>query len=264
MLKTIVTFITLALVLAGTAWGQQNSSQAADGVNQTVNGKKHGHWVEPRMKGKTDEGDYTDGKRTGIWITRSADGVTLSEVTYTDGVAKGPAKTYYADGTLMESGTWNVDHWEGEYVRYNESGGKACNFTYNDKGHREGRQVYYYDNGRVMYDGMWADGRITGSVAVYDRSGRKTGERKYDENGRYCGGPAAVLPDTGQQVTAKPRRMDSTGDLTTFDKNGRKAQKGRFEDGKLINGEEYHYDQTGRLIRIDKVKNGKVVSHVTR
>lgn len=261
MLKTILTVIAMTLAAAGTT-GEVSLPQDGS-VNQTEGGKRVGHWIVKAANGKTEEGDYVDGKKSGVWTTRAADGTIRSEVTFTGGMSKGPAKIYYANGTLMESGTWNVDHWEGGYTRFNESGSKACDFTYNAKGRREGRQVYYHENGKVMYDGEWSDGKITGSVAMYDENGKKTGERKYDAAGNFCGTTEAAKADTSQSPQ-KPKNLNSSGEATIFNKDGRKSQSGRFVDGKLIDGERYTYDKTGRLTRIDKVKGGKAVSHVNK
>lgn len=264
MFRTILIFLLLTLATAGQAWGQTDHQESGS-VNQTVDGKRQGHWIVKDKTGKTEEGDYADGKKVGVWTTRSGDGTIRAEITYTDGLAKGPAKIYFPDGTLMESGTWNVNHWEKSYTRFNESGSKACDFTYNDKGHREGRQVYYHENGKVMYDGEWSDGKITGSVKMYDESGKKTGERQYDASGKFCGGTSTInAADTGRQTQVEHKELDKTGTLTVFDDKGRKLQQGKFINGKLMDGEKYTYNEKGKLIRIDKVKNGKVVSHVDK
>lgn len=262
MLRVLFTFLALFLAATSPAWGHESLQDG--GVNQTVGGQKQGHWLEKKSNGHTEEGDYANGKRNGIWTTRAADGTVRSEITFTNGIAKGPAKIYFADGTLMESGTWNVDHWEGGYARYNESGTKACDFTYNAKGRREGRQVYYHENGKVMYDGEWSDGKITGTVTMYDETGRKTGERKYDAAGNFCGSTTAAQADTGRQASPRPKNADANGNVTIFDSEGRKSQSGRFVDGKLIDGERFFYGKNGKLSRIDKVKNGKVVSHINK
>lgn len=262
MLKSLLTFLALATAATCTAWGQDASQDGS--MNRIVDGKKQGHWVEAKSNGKTEEGDYSNGKRNGTWTTRAADGTIRSEITFTNGMAKGPAKIYFANGSLMESGTWNVDHWEGGYTRFNESGAKACDFTYNAKGRREGRQVYYHENGKVMYDGEWTDGKITGTVTMFDENGRKTGERKYDSDGNFQGSTTAAQADTGSRAPARPKNADANGNVTIFDSNGRKSQAGRFVDGKLMDGERFFYGKNGKLTRIDKVKDGKVVSRIDK
>ena len=261
---TRATFILITLLLAFPCPSPGQETHPDGTINQTVNGLRQGRWEIKCANDCIEAGEFKNGRKNGVWLTRTAGGTMISEITYTSGMAKGPAKIYYPNGSLMESGVWNVDHWEGAYTRYHENGNRACDFTYNAKGHRQGKQVYYHENGKVMYDGEWSDGKITGTISVYDETGKKIGERNYDAQGKFSGNTKIVAPDSSHGNAPKYNKRDKTGNLTIFDSSGRKEQSGQFENGKLINGERYVYDKAGKLIRTDKVRNGRVETSINR
>ncbi len=268
MYKFLAILLFLAFAAPSLSFGQEQSTQ--ENINQTIDGKKQGFWIVAGKNGKTDEGHYVDGKKDGKWTTKAADGTVRSIVTFVNGIPKGEATYYYPDGSLMESGIWNIDHWEGGYSQYYESGAKKCEFTYNNKGHREGEQKYYHENGKVMMEGTWTDGKITSTVSVYDENGNKTQERHYDENGKSTGVTNIETPAEGKQTNTqnsksnttaqKKKQFNDSGTMTLYNKDGKREQSGEFVNGKLINGERYFYNSAGKLVRTEKVKNGKTVS----
>ncbi len=266
MYKILAILLFLTLAAPSVCFGQEHSTQ--ENINQTVDGKKQGLWIVAGKNGKTDEGHYVDGKKDGKWVTKAADGTVRSIVTFVNGIAKGEATYYYPDGSIMESGIWNIDHWEGEYAQFYESGAKKCEFTYNNKGHREGEQKYYHENGKIMMEGTWSDGKITSSVMVYDENGNKTQERHYDENGKSTGvtnietstEKQTNTPNSKNSNTTQKKQFKDSGTMTLYNKDGKREQAGEFVDGKLINGERYFYNSAGKLVRTEKIKNGKVTS----
>lgn len=269
-LLTIVAILLFATsgICSGQGAAAQDSGSQDAAINQTIDGKRQGKWVVTGKSGKTEEGMYVDGKKDGKWTTKAADGTVRSVVTFVKGIARGEATYYYADGTLMESGVWNIDHWEGSYSLFYENGAKACEFSYNKDGKREGRQLYFHKNGKVMYDGKWANGKISGTLTVYNEAGVKTMERNYDENGKFTNSVKMEekAPDEKIQKAAehKTSQFNATGQITLFNKDGKREQSGQFVNGKLVNGEKYIYNSAGKLTRIDTYKNGKLVSSVNK
>ena len=274
MFKQTLTYITslITLTLVAISTSTEVKAQSADAsagandvaetdgqkpLNQVEGGVRVGHWRIEGRNGKTEEGEYVNGKKNGVWTTTTADGTVRSEVTFVMGVARGLTSYYYAGGTLMERGTWNVDHWEGDYERFYPDGGKSCHFSYNEKGQRQGHQTYYHENGNVMFDGNWADGRISGTLNIYDEQGRKVMERNYDASGKYQGSQNIEEPTA---TAANSKEFKGSGTFTIFDSAGRKERSGRFENGKLIDGEQYVYGENGALKTTIKVRGGKQVS----
>jgi len=222
-------------------------------TNQIINGVRQGFWRVEGRNGKVDEGNYTDGKKNGLWISYGLDGGIRSKITYAMGKTQGPAEMYDANGVLTESGIWNVDHWEGNYVRYNYNGGKACEFFYDDRGRRQGKQIYYHENGKVMYEGVWNEGKITGILTAYDDNGHKILERNYGTDGKFVS--AVEIPVNATE--APPRKFTGTGTYTLYNLKGKVDQKGEFVKGELVNGEKYVYKEDGTLQYREVYVNGE-------
>jgi len=76
-----------------------------------VDGKKHGHWVAVGY-GQVQEGPYVDGKRHGKWVSRFPD-VGVLEGPYVDGKEHGKWITRFPDGTVK-----HVTYRNGELVEW--------------------------------------------------------------------------------------------------------------------------------------------------
>ncbi len=250
-----ILFATVSVACLG-----QDEAADTDAINQMVAGVRQGRWIVKSLGGKTQEGLYVNGKKEGVWVTTMSDGSVRAKVTYSKGLPMGEAEYFYSNGTLMEKGVWNIDHWEGAYARYYESGTIACKFSYNADGLRAGRQAYYHENGQVMYDGTWRDGKIDSVLTVFDEQGHKIAERYYDKNGAYSSTLNHEVPGDDGATLPAGNSFTSTGNLTLFNSNGQKEQSGKFVNGKLINGEKYFYDSAGKLIRTETYRNGKLIS----
>lgn len=227
----------------------------ADEINNIIDGKRDGFWRIEGKNGKVEEGNYTAGNKTGIWKTTNKDGIVICEITFTNGEAIGEATMYFNNGSIMEKGFWNIDHWEGSYERYHETGKKACQFTYDNRGRREGRQLYFHENGKVLYDGEWKGGKIIGALSVFNNEGQKVMERVYDESGKFQGSSDAQLPPAQNSYD----NFTGTGNFTLFNLNGKVERKGDFNNGKLINGERYVYDDKGKLKYTEVYRNGEMI-----
>lgn len=228
----------------------------SDEFNRIVDGLREGFWRIEGKNGKTEEGNYAAGKKNGEWKTTNANGQLKSIITYVKGEAIGKAIFYFDDGKIMEEGYWNIDHWEGSYDRYHENGNKACQFNYDNRGRRQGQQLYFHENGKVMYDGVWFQGKINGTLSVYNDKGQKTMERTYDESGKFQGSED-IVPLT--QTVDPFASFTGTGTFTLFNVDGTVGRKGQFVQGKLIDGEIYIYNESGKRIRTDVYKGGNKI-----
>lgn len=254
MFRGLLSNFLLAMVAV---CAEAHAPQDAVTLNQTVGGVRQGRWRVEGRGGKTDEGNYVDGKKDGVWVTTSAEGVVRSRVTFAKGVPKGEAAYFYPDGEVMERGYWNVDHWEGDYGRFHPNGNKACEFHYDASGRRQGRQAYFHENGKLLFDGNWVGGKISGSLSIYNDQGRKVMERNYDESGNFQGAQEVDVA-SGEALTGG-REFRASGNFTIYDAAGRKEQTGQFRNGLLISGQRFRYDDKGRLVATEIVRDGKVV-----
>lgn len=241
----------MALISAMSVCAQTNEEE----INSVVDGKREGFWRIEGSNGKVEEGNYVDGKKNGIWKTTKA-GVVQSEVTFTNDKAVGEATIYFPDGRIMEKGYWNIDHWEGSYDRFHENGNKACQFTYDNRGRRQGRQLYFHENGKIMYDGEWKSGKIIGTLSVFNEDGNKILERNYSETGKFEGNTEVAIDVTSRTI----QEFTGTGNYTLYHVNGKVDRKGYFLKGKLINGEKYNYNGQWKVTSIDTYQEGVITN----
>lgn len=88
----------------------RESGKKKDNLNQSDNQGKQGLWFykyEARMGEPLtfEYGNYTDGKKTGLWTRLDAEQLLLATENYSNGVLNGTAQ-YYEDGRLICVGTY--------------------------------------------------------------------------------------------------------------------------------------------------------------
>lgn len=279
-------FVFFLLVLLSTSVVAQNALNA--------DGRKHGPWV---IKGvdsskpgysddaKVEEGTFENGRKVGTWKMYYPSGKIKSEITYDRGRPKGPYKTYYENGQVEEQGNWALNKQTGNFKRYYPNGQVSQNFTFNESGKRDGKQVYYHENGQVMIEGNWAGGKEDGEIKEYFSDGSVKSVRVF--NGGQMDASKSTFkkpPSAAVAVKAEPEPVkdesnkvkttvkvvaskdkpntglfDGNGQHTLYNRNRQISQKGIFKDGKLYTGKVYKYNNDGILTNVEMYQNGKYV-----
>jgi len=263
----ILSFLSIAVL----TYGQ-------DTLNQTdANNLRQGYWklyYKEKPQQVKEEGRYKDNKKEGIWKTYFITGTIKSEVTYKNNKPDGYAKIYYPTGTLQEEGIWKGNKWVGKYHFYHKNGKPAYEWNYNESGKREGEQKYYYDNGQLMIEGNWNNGKEDGVIKEYDEHGNLKVEKtfangKMDITSVKIHKPSATTAKQNPKETTKKvtKKSAPKPDLEDFKDTGyrillnskkQKWKEGDFKKGKLVNGKEFFYDETGKLTKINIYKKGKL------
>lgn len=239
--------------------GQSYEIYEGDTINVIKNKLKQGLWVkfDNAKESVIEKGHYKNSKKSGVWFNYYPSGQKKNEISYTKGKAIGPASFYYPDGKVSEQGYWNIDHWEGEYKFYHESGQLAYDWNYDKSGRRTGTQKYYHENGELKYEGDWVKGKTTGSLKMFNESGQLITERIYDDQGKFA---------SNVKHTPTPKNVDAeehdvfkgTGMHTVYTLQGKPERKGFFVRGKLFNGQCYQYKSNGELEEIEHYENGQL------
>ena len=252
--------------------------------NDTINytdeqNKKQGYWVftneQKRLPGyqpnqKVEEGYYVDNKKEGKWVFYFRNGKTKHILFYQNGIPDGKATFFYKNGTVRETGTWRNNRWVGEYKQYYENGNPKNHFTYDNRGVKNGKQIYFHENGNPSLIGTWNNGNESGDLAEYKEDGTANTER-------YKAGPKLdIIKDSDSlkldsltidslkiKKFQKPSEpiipFDGNGYHEFKDKNGNTTKVGEFEDGLLVNGKIFRYDEKGKLILTKIVKDRNIV-----
>ena len=286
------------------AFSQTSETYKGKKVNEKdAAGQKQGHWVILNTGGKfpgfaegelTEEGDYLDNKKIGIWTKYYPGGTKKHELTFTNNQPNGYAKFYYKDGLLQEEGMWKDNKWVGEYRYYHENGNLFYNWVYNASGKREGTQQYFHENGNLMIEGTWKEGSESGLLKEYYENGSVKAEKNfttgkiedatvkhYEQSKQFddAAPKAKKLAESIKQqhqvkttasiatsiANAKEEKaanvgMIGDGQKTTYNKFGKPLLSGVFRNSMLIDGKEHVYAEDGTYLKTYIVKEGKRVS----
>ncbi|TLX76200.1 toxin-antitoxin system YwqK family antitoxin [Labilibacter sediminis] len=259
-LGTILNFSVLSGAHCSLSFPQEKTINKTD-----QDGLKQGIWVIYNKQGDKilEKGNFTNNLKDGIWTSFFDNGNINHEITFVKGKAKGLAKFYYENGLLRESGNWQIDHWQGEYQYYFESGQLSYDWNYNEKGKREGEQKYFHANGEKMYEGNWNNGKTVGALKVYNEAGILVQEKLF-ENGavaeiKKINTDNVISADYNTNLKKDPRdEFKKTGFHTIFTLSGDINKKGFFVKGNLFNGEEFIYSADGTLQKVLIFENGKL------
>ena len=243
------------------------------------NNFKQGYWVEhkPFSEDKIQEGNYIDGKKEGNWKSYYSGGILKSEITYKHGEKYGKAKIYFENGNLAEEGVWLIDKWVDKYKVYYQNGKLSYVWNYNEYGTRSGYQKYYYKNGNIKIEGKWEDGKENGVIREYYNDGSLRSEKIF-KNGKTGKDSITIyeikekfvikndtlseIADTSNLHYEEPDSIgifEGDGNHVFYNKFKKKDKEGIFENGYLIEGKQYFYDENGKLIKTAIYKDGKII-----
>ena len=252
--------------------------------NDTINytddqNKKQGYWIftnkQKKLPGyqpnqKVEEGYYVNNKKDGKWVFYYRNGKKKHILFYQDGIPDGKATFFYKNGTVRETGTWRNNRWVGEYKQYYENGNPKNHFSYDNRGVKNGKQIYFHENGNPSLIGTWDNGNETDDLAEYKEDGTANTER-------YKAGPELDIIKESDSLKLDSLTIDSlkikkfkkpTEPIIPFDgngyhefkdKDGNTTKVGEFEDGLLVNGKIFKYDEKGKLILTKIVKDRNII-----
>jgi antitoxin component YwqK of YwqJK toxin-antitoxin module len=193
------------------------------------------------------------------------------------------SKFYYPTGVLNEEGIWKGNKWVGQYKFYHPNGNTSYDWSYNEQGKREGTQKYYHENGKVMIEGDWKDGKESGILKEYDETGKLIAEKNFADGkldassvkiyssstNTNTNNTTNVVNDNETHVVVKDNTQnanvgvfDANGYNVTKTKFGKVDREGQFQNGRLMDGKRYFYDEEQKLIKTNIYKNGNVVNIV--
>ncbi|MBN2669452.1 MAG: toxin-antitoxin system YwqK family antitoxin [Bacteroidales bacterium] len=253
-----------------------------DTLNQTnAQNEKIGYWIVyfDNTDKVLEEGKYIGGKRDGLWKQYLEDGTLSAEITYKNDEPSGYAKNYYPNGQVAEEGIWEFDKWVGQYKAYYPNGSINYEWSFNENGKRSGQQVYYHENGKKMIEGNWNNGQESGVIKRYNEKGQLILEQTFNEGVEnpdltvtyHPEKETNIKPDLVKPQDTKPKytqhQLDSikalehfntTGERKLYDTKRRLTQEGYFENGVLIKGKKYYYNENDLLIKTEIYNNGKL------
>lgn len=264
------------------------------------NNTKQGLWIyfNDNYKNRISQwGKYRDGAKDGAWETFYSNGNLKSKIEYQKNRQNGLVNIYYENGTIQEEGFWRQNRWIGEYKFYYPTGKIKYHWYYNDNGKRTGTQAYFYENGQKQIEGQWAEGKENGKITEYYSNGKvekvsnfqngdlngsvveyySDGQVKsrsvfvngqVDINQNYAYGnknnPDNNVADNNQNNQDDPeyKRFNGNGYYKFVNENGQIDREGTFENGILVDGKKYIYDDKGKKIKTAIIINGRIIRYI--
>jgi hypothetical protein len=113
--------------------------------------------IEPLLNGKflrtckgkeIISGNFVNGKKDGLWITKSKNGTIIRKINYVNGVLDKSIEYFYSSGAPKLKGQF-------------------------DSGKKVGQWIYYNEKGKVIKEGSFNDGKAIGIWKMYDLKGKK-------------------------------------------------------------------------------------------
>jgi uncharacterized protein len=192
-------------------------------------GMRQRAWTEFYETGEKEaNGEYLNGKKTGLWKYYFRNGKTEQTGAYnTNGKPEGNWKWYYESGNLRKEDNFMKSKLNGQYIELSDSGKIIIKGEYVDgeeegewiyhvgdeketgsyvAGKREGEWKHYFHNGELNFIGSYTEGNQNGDfITYYDN-------KKIKEKGKYIMGL-------------------KEGDWSLFNYDGTKIITIRYEDG---------------------------------
>lgn len=277
----------LVVLLAFPTFGQTSTN--GNSINQVdENNRKQGHWVIKAEAGKPNdyktgsiytEGEYENGRKTGLWDVYYPNGKLKSKITYENSRPRGPYILYYENGNIEEEGNWERTKNTNSFKRYHPNGKISQDFTFTETGKRSGKQTYYYDNGKVQLEGSWDEGKKSGEMKEYYENGDLRAVKQFNNGDLNTSTLEEYAPKTPQKDDLEKQNAEGKNIVVKADSkekpnqggfsgNGYKklyninlqiAKDGIFRNFRLIDGKSYEYDENGLLLQIRVFKNGKYI-----
>jgi len=162
-----------------TEW-HPNGQKSCEG--EYSDGKRGGvwtYWFEDGKKAKS--GRYKDGKPSGNWTYWRPDGTKDREESYRDGKRHGRSIFYNEKGKPKQQGEYNDGLRHGTWTRWFDSGQKAAEGHYvNGKLH--GTQTVWFENGKIGHQAEFVNGKRDGKIVTWNEAGEKVSELIYDND----------------------------------------------------------------------------------
>ena len=196
-------------------------------------GLEQGHWKYfffPKGKMKS-EGDYKDGKKTGVWKYYHENGNLMQTGSYMEDKAEGTWTWYYENGKLLRQETYKNGKEIGDAQEFNDSTARVIAQGAYVDGQKDGSWIY--EIGDMKITGKYADGKEDGTWKEYYKDGKVSFEGNYikgEENGTH----KFYYPGGQLQEERNYRLGLKDGDWRYFDREGNEVVTISYKDDKEV------------------------------
>ena len=201
----------------------------------------------------------SQGHRQGHWIRTDKDGTKIYEGDFIDGKETGIFTYYYADGTIRIRNTYTEPGVRCDHEAYDEKGHLLARGHY-DRRNRDGQWFFYNEEGRLVKEASYRLGIKDGLHVIYTAKGdtaEVTHWRNNHRHGRWWKRIGAQGYITGTYVDG-----GLEGTLLEYDDDHRLVREGHYLNG-LKHGT-YRYFEQGSLTIDERWEHGMMADRQIR
>lgn len=201
---------------------------------------------------KLSEGNLKDGKPDGYWTTYHVNGNKKAEGNRKNFLLDSTWVFYYQNGDTSEIINYAQDQKNGFYYKYERNDTIKGSFLeskelyVNDK--KQGFSYYYYPSRKLKTRVEYVDNYKHGKGYEYTEDGRLIAIEEYRYNNMV----------SRKAVNRYNNKNEKTGKWVEVFDNGKIKSEINFVSG-MPNGASKEYSPTGKILKIDKFENGKIV-----
>ena len=182
------------------------------------------------------------GRRQGHWIRTDKDGSKIYEGDFIDGRETGVFTYYYPNGTVRIRNTYSIPGTQCMHEAYDEQGRLLARGEYNQR-NRDGLWKFYAEDGRLVKEASYKMGIKDGRHVVFERNGDTAEITNYRDN-RHHGRWWRRVGKTGY-ITGNYVNGALEGTVVEYNDNGQMVREGHYAGG-LRHGS-YRYFENNRL-----------------
>ena len=243
------------------------------------NGKIHGpvevYWSDGNLKTK---GQYTDGKKTGLWTVWPLNSKEKYEVEMADDKRNGSYTSYYFDGSVEWSGRFKDDKATGEWTRSYQAGGvwehgamldglREGTWKVEDgsegkylKGKKQGSWRRVGTDGKTLVEeGSYVDDMKDGIWVRYWEDGKSKYSEYEFSAGRQLGRFSEWYKNGQPKVEGHYGPFGFDGGYTAWHENGQISERRSYKAGKLVGRGEGFFDDGQKAFEADYDKGSQTV-----
>jgi antitoxin component YwqK of YwqJK toxin-antitoxin module len=116
---------------------------------------------------------------SGVYNTYFETGEKESIITVTNGKIQGTATYYYTNGTVMETGSFENNEKNGQWLRWDELGNKIAEAFY-VTGKKDGTWLIWDSKGVKRFEMFYSMGEKKGTWSMWDENGKLLNEKNYN------------------------------------------------------------------------------------
>jgi len=219
------------------------------------NGQKQGSWEETKPNGDLMKGWYKDGKKSGAWATFQKNGKVSLVESYVDGKKNGIFIEF--DNNSFQAGVefYKDDLLDGVSTKY--QGNRIISEISYVNGKEHGKKKLYYSTGKKQEESNMIYGLKEGVSTWYDENEKVIAEYNYSK-GEFHGEQKTFYSSGIIRTKETYNNGKQTGESIEYFEDGAVKKKGNYNKEGLKDGEWVEFDQTGKKIKIEKYKAGKL------